>query len=310
MATVMTEISVIMPVYNVETYVTRAINSILNQTFCNFELIIVDDGSTDGTMAICNKFAAEDMRIKVMRKQNEGVAMARQLGLNNACGEYCIHADADDWVEPTMLEDLYNKAKADDADIVIADYYINTVKSQTICKQEPHSLQSKSILLDMFNNKLFGSLWHKLLKTELYKRYDVRFFYGINHCEDLLIWVQLLQHSEIKISYQPKAFYHYCCNDTSITRNFTRSTYDMRLRFYKKLKELLCIPESEQILKKVSFGIFTEGFIYKVLTDAEVKKGLGLYYKQIKELKSLKWRLGFMLLRHGCKKMAHKLIHY
>lgn len=306
----MIKVSIVMPVFQAERFIDKAVQSILNQTLTDWELLLIDDGSTDGTSELCDQYALQDSRIKVLHKANEGVAMARQMGVDNAQGEYCIHADADDWVEPTMLEELYNEAQKQHADVVIADYYVNTKGTDKVCKQTPSGITSQQVLMDMFNNKLFGSLWHKLIRTELYKNYDARFFKGINHCEDLLIWVQLLQHSDLKIAYLPKAFYHYSVNDASITRNFTRSTYETRLSFRDKLQELLLIPDAEKYIANVSFGIFTEGFIYNVLSDVEIKEGLNLYEQQIKQLSSPKWRLGFFLLSLGFSKLAHKLIHY
>lgn len=304
------KISIIMPVYNAETTVSRMIDSIRVQTFLDWELICVNDGSTDNSGDILDVYVRKDSRVRIFHKRNEGVAMARQMGMDKAQGEYCIHADADDWVEPTMLEDLYNKAKQDDADVVIADYFVNSKDSERICRQQPSSLFPLDILQDMFNNNIFGSLWHKLVRTELYRKYRVKFFAGINHCEDLLIWVQLLQHQEIKVSYLPKAYYHYVANEASITRHFTRDTYDMRLRFWEKLTTLLYKPELEYLKEKAAFSIFTEGFIYDVLTKEEIGNGLKRYKKQIRQLKSLKWRVGFTMLKYDMPGIAHKLIHY
>lgn len=93
--------------------ISRLIESLLSQTLKEFEILLIDDGSTDGTAGICDEYASKHTQlptIKVFHKKNEGVAMARQLGIDNACGEYSIHADTDDWVEPTMLEEMYNKA--------------------------------------------------------------------------------------------------------------------------------------------------------------------------------------------------------
>lgn len=304
------KISIIMPVYNAETTVSRMIDSIRVQTFLDWELICVNDGSTDNSGDILDVYVRKDSRVRIFHKRNEGVAMARQMGMDKAQGEYCIHADADDWVEPTMLEDLYNKAKQDDADVVIADYFVNSKDSERICRQQPSSLFPLDVLQDMFNNNIFGSLWHKLVRTELYRKYNVKFFAGINHCEDLLIWVQLLQHQEIKVSYLPKAYYHYVANEASITRHFTRDTYDMRLRFWEKLTTLLYKPELEYLKEKAAFSIFTEGFIYDVLTKEEIGNGLKRYKKQIRQLKSLKWRVGFTMLKYDMPGIAHKLIHY
>lgn len=306
----MIKVSIIMPVYNADSSLRHTFDSVMVQTMSDFELLVVDDGSTDGTNKLCEQYALRDSRIKVFHKQNEGVAMARQMGMDKAQGEYCIHADADDWVEPTMLEDLYNKAKLDDADVVIADYFVNSKDSERICRQQPSSLTPQDVLQDMFNNKLFGSLWHKLVRTELYRKYNAKFFASINHCEDLLIWVQLLQHQEIRVSYLPKAYYHYVANEASITKHFTRDTYDMRLRFLEKLKTLLYKPELEYLKEKTAFSIFTEGFIYDVLTKEEIESGLKRYKEQIRQLKSPKWRVGFTMLKYDMPGIAHKLIHY
>lgn len=306
----MLKISIIIPVYNASDSIRRMLDSILAQTLNEFEVLMIDDGSTDESGRILDEYSAKDKRFKAFHKQNEGVAMARQLGVDNAKGEYCIHADADDWMDSTMLEELYTEAKAKDADVVVADYFVCSKQCETVCKQQPSDLSPEHVLQDMFDNKLFGALWHKLVRTDLYRKYNAKFFKGINHCEDLLIWVQLFQHPEVMVSYLPKAYYHYVVNDNSITRHFTHETYEMRLRFRDKLKELLVVPNAIEIIEKVSFGIFTEGFIYDVLSSEEMEKGLFTYRKSIEHLDSLKWKMGFLLLKWGFKDFAHKLIHY
>lgn len=306
----MLKVSIIIPVYNASDSIRKMLDSILAQTLNEFEVLMIDDGSTDESGRILDEYSAKDKRFKAFHKQNEGVAMARQLGVDNAKGEYCIHADADDRMDSTMLEGLYTEAKAKDADVVIADYFVCSKQGETVCKQQPSELSPEHVLQDMFDNKLFGALWHKLVRTDLYRKYNAKFFKGINHCEDLLIWVQLLQHPEVMVSYLPKAYYHYVVNDNSITRHFTHETYEMRLRFRDKLKELLVVPNAIEIIEKVSFGIFTEGFIYDVLSSEEMEKGLFTYRKSIEHLDSLKWKMGFLLLKWGFKDFAHKLIHY
>ena len=216
------KISVIIPAYNAQKSISRLIESLLSQTLKEFEILLIDDGSTDGTAGICDEYASKHIQlptIKVFHKKNEGVAMARQLGIDNACGEYSIHADTDDWVEPTMLEEMYNKAKAEKADIIIADFFTNDTN---IVKQEPTSLDGPVIVKDILSGKLFGSLWNKLLLTEMYRKHKACFFPGVNFCEDVLIWAQILQHDHIRIAYLNKSYYHYMMNSSSITHNFTR----------------------------------------------------------------------------------------
>ena len=306
----MIKVSIITPVYNAEKYLSKAIDSITAQTLTDWELILVDDGSTDTSPQICDEYAAKDIRIKAIHKKNEGVAMARQTGIAHATGEYSIHVDADDWVEPTMLEELYNKAQFQNADVVITDFFTTNNGKDIYCKQHPSGLDGKNIVYDLLDNKLFGSLCNKLIRLELYKHYNLRFYKGINHCEDLLICIQLMQNDNIKIAYLPEAFYHYCMYSESITHHFTKETYYMRLRFRDKLKEVLKLPDAKKIIDKVSFGIFTEAFIFNVLSEEEIKNGLKIYKNQISASSSLKYKLGFLSLSLGLNKLAHRLIHY
>ncbi len=304
-------ISIIVAIYNAEKYLHQCLDSIAQQTFPFWECILVDDGSTDSSSQICDNYAIQDSRFKVIHKKNEGVAIARKIGIENATGEYSIHTDSDDWIEPTMLESLYKATQVTDVDIIITDYFVNKSDlNQKISKQEPSSLSPKQVLLDLLNNKLFGSLCNKLIRTNLYRKLNIKFFSDINHSEDLLTCIQLLQNSNLKISYLPKAFYHYRVNDSSITHHFTRDTYKMRMKFRDKLEKLLKLPNSKELIEKISFEIFTEAFIYDILTKEEIYNNLKLYKNQINKIKSPKWKLGFFLLSHGFTYIPHKLIHF
>lgn len=305
------KISIIVAIYNAEKYLHQCLDSIAQQTFPFWECILVDDGSTDSSSQICDNYAIQDSRFKVIHKKNEGVAIARKVGIENATGEYSIHTDSDDWIEPIMLESLYKTTQITDADIIITDYFVNKSNfNQKVSKQEPSSLTPKQILLDLLNNRLFGSLCNKLIRTNLYWKLNIRFFSDINHSEDLLTCIQLLQNSNLKISYLPKAFYHYRVNDSSITHHFTRDTYNMRIKFRDKLEELLNLPNSKEIIEEISFQIFTEAFIYNILTKEEIRNNIKLYKKQIRKIKSIKWKVGFLLLSQGFSNLAHKCIHY
>ena len=123
-------ISVIVPIYNAEKTLRKCVDSLLAQTFQDYEILLIDDGSPDQCGAICDEYAKLDSRVRVIHQENQGVSAARQCGMDNAQGEYTIHADPDDWVEPEMLEELYKKAKEDDAYMVICDFYENTYKGQ------------------------------------------------------------------------------------------------------------------------------------------------------------------------------------
>ena len=143
-------ISIIVAVYKVEACLSRCIDSLLAQTFTDFELLLIDDGSPDSSGMICDVYAERDSRVRAFHKENGGVSSAREYGLCQARGEYIIHADPDDWVEPTMLEVLYNKAQEEAADMVICDFFTNDSTGQSYVRQEPSSLSAHAVIKDLF----------------------------------------------------------------------------------------------------------------------------------------------------------------
>lgn len=215
-------ISIIVAVYKAEAYLHRCVDSLLVQTFTDFEILLIDDGSPDRSGEICDEYATKDSRIRVIHKENGGVSSARQCGIDNARGEYTIHADPDDWVEPDMLEELYKKAKEENADMVICDFYMNySDGKQKIWKQKPSSLNSRQVLQETIQRQQ-GSCWNKLIRRSYYEQHSIRFEYGINLGEDLLFIVKCLSHNP-KIIYLGKAFYHY-------RRNYGKESYTNTLR--------------------------------------------------------------------------------
>lgn len=215
-------ISVIIPVYNAASYLRRCLDSLLAQTFNDFDVILVDDGSTDASLAISHEYAQRDSRIRVYHKENGGVSSARQFGLEQLLhdgGTYCIHLDPDDWVEPQMLEHLYLKALETGAEMVICDFFINTEQCQYRSCQNPKS-QEPNKVLGMLFQKLHGSLCNKLILSACYKNYGIHFPEGLNYCEDYLVNVALLLHIH-RVVYLPEALYHYdhFSNQQSMTRN-------------------------------------------------------------------------------------------
>lgn len=234
------KISVIVPVYKAEKYLHRCVDSILNQTFTDFEVLLIDDGSPDRSGEICDEYAKKDSRVRVFHKENGGVSSARQCGLDNSRGEYVIHADPDDWVEPDMLECLYSKVKQDDADMVICDYFINLSHKEIYHSQKPDSLDSDSVLKGLFLY-LHGSCWNKLVRSKCIHKYKIKFNPELSFCEDLNYNSSLLL-NDIKISYLPKAFYHYdqFSNDSSIVRQtYSDAKYDSDVRLYEIMTEML-----------------------------------------------------------------------
>ena len=132
-------ISVIAPVYNTEKYLPRCIDSILAQTFTDFELLLIDDGSKDNSGAVCDEYASKDERVRVFHKENGGVSSARNVGLDNAKGEWITFVDSDDWIAETMYQEMYELATLENADIVYCDINMVFSSHQIVWKAANHA---------------------------------------------------------------------------------------------------------------------------------------------------------------------------
>lgn len=303
-------ISIICPVYNAQNFIKKCLNSIAQQTFNDWELILVDDGSPDDSGVICDEYAAKDERIKVIHKKNGGVSSARQAGLEASSGEYVIHVDPDDWIEPTMLEELFAKAKEEEADVVICDYFVNDGETESYKAQKPTSLEAAQILKDLFL-QLHGSCCNKLVSRACYNTYNIRFPENINYCEDLLTWVQLFKHDDVKTAYLPKAFYHYWMNENSISHRLTRKNFEGLQRYLAMLDIILIGDEYKQLRDNAALGVFIESFIGGVMTNEEIfdmfcKVRATAYSSSM----GLRWKLGCIMIDLRLYHIAHIFIKY
>lgn len=218
-------ISVIVAIYQAEAYLKRCVDSILNQTFTDFEVLLIDDGSSDRSGEICDEYAKNDTRIRVYHKQNEGRCLTRKKGIVEARGEYTIHCDPDDWMEPNMLETLYRKAKETDADIVLSDVWLESEKGSSYLSQKPSSLTTKSLVKELYQ-PIMPSLWNKLIRRECYAKFEIIFDKNVEYAEDAFILLQLFKHP-VRLAYVPQALYHYdrITNPNNITKHIDLETY-------------------------------------------------------------------------------------
>ena len=267
-------ISIIVPVYNAEKYLRRCIDSIIAQTFTDWECLLVDDGSTDESPIICDEYATKDLRIRVFHKTNGGVASARQLGTDKALGIFSIHVDADDRIDKDMLQLMYEKAIKEEADIVISDYFVD--ENHSPGRMHHNKWDDQCSALDVckaiISNKMIGTLWNKLIRHDLYKKYDVSYIQGINYCEDVLILVQILLHP-VKIVFLRKAFYYYNKeNPASITTNYTKETFDGRIKYIQELRKLLPPAGFKQECNDAEFCVKMEALYFGVIKIEEFGK--------------------------------------
>lgn len=164
------EISIVVPVYNMERYLTQCVESILAQTFTNWELLLVDDGSTDNSGKMCDEWSKQDNRVKVIHKENTGQADSRNIALKNARGRYIGFVDSDDWIEPNMYETMYSVATQQDADIVICGYADEYVKRAEVYNNDNKTViytQDEAIERLIYDNEIRSYLWDKLFRREI-----------------------------------------------------------------------------------------------------------------------------------------------
>lgn len=241
-------ISVIVIAYNAQNTIARCIDSILNQTYVDFELVIIDDGSIDETFKIMTAYSQKDTRVRIKTRENLGVAYTRQEGLDMAVGEYSIFVDADDWVEPNFLKSLSECAISSNAEMVLCDMLVERPNNivEYLCER-PKSLQPNEILAQMIC-ELHGSLCNKLIARSAYTRTGVRFLAGLDCCEDQYVVMALLSKG-ISVAYLNEALYHYDkTNESSITNNWLNFPVSKRVFFIKSIQPLMVEGEQKQYL--------------------------------------------------------------
>lgn len=212
-------ISVIIPVYNVEDYLDRCIKSILSQTFRNFEIIIIDDGSPDKCPEICEKWAVKDERIVVIHQKNQGLSAARNLGIRNAKGEFLTFVDSDDWISENMLEVLLDLVRKYDADISICNFVKTDKKKEIVVRDEViEKVYSRddfmNIILKVHSNRTIHYAWGKLYKRKVID--DTHYPVGMLN-EDVEGMFKAVIRSE-RIAETTSVGYFYYENNDSITR--------------------------------------------------------------------------------------------
>lgn len=200
------KISVIVPVYNAEKYLHRCMDSILAQTFTDFELLLIDDGSKDQSGAICDEYARKDERVRVWHKENGGVSSARNVGLDNARGEWVTFSDSDDWLEPNAFAYYDEMTKKHSFDYLYCGYFLNGVP------KTPED-EGNFGVKDFLNKNECDKLWYGLYLSSAIKRNNIRFDKKITLSEDKLFNYQFLKFCR-QVYCARVAFYHYFFGNT------------------------------------------------------------------------------------------------
>lgn len=234
----MVKVSVIIPAYNVEEYIEKSINSILNQTFKDIEILVINDGSTDGTLKVLNSICENNTNIVLIDKKNEGVSEARNVGVSMARGEYIYFVDADDWLHERAIEVLYNKAKEKNTDILCFNFYKvleNRLIKEKGCSVELNTIQGEAFLRLCLLGKVMPSLCTKFIKSDFIKENNIKCPKSIGYGEDLVTTINLAYNAKI-VGYIDEYLYYYLYRLSSVSNSNNKKRLDIKeaLNFIEK----------------------------------------------------------------------------
>ena len=265
-------ISIIVPVYNVEIYIRECLNSILTQTMRDFELILVDDGSTDNSGDICEEFKAMDKRIKVFHKENGGLSSARNKGLDEASGEYVCFVDSDDVIRSDYLEKLYEAVVSDDSDMAFCDIEaprLSDAKLKNNFTFKMTSYDAKKWLYDDRTKEyvLMVVAWNKIYSSKIFR--DIRYPYGKLH-EDEFIILPILNGCS-NISFVSEKMYFYRENESGITSDSKKMN----------VEHLDCV---DALSERIALALADDNKELALITLKNALYKCAGFYKEAKEL--------------------------
>ena len=314
-------ISVIVPVFKVEKYLERCVRSIINQTYKNLEILLIDDGSPDNCPAICNKLARQDKRVKVFHIKNQGVSNARNVGLENAVGEFVTFVDSDDRIDETMYEKLIAKQAEANADLVFCRYSyedeitgkiinVNEKRLQDFCEtgdlkyfyNHTSNNDEKNGEIEI-SESVMCNIWRTLFKKTVVE--NVIFNTGIKFMEDVVFLSEILAKKDKQLAFVDEYLYFYLLRESSAVRTRAKIIYQNSIEYLKAIKNVLKNSEFEKYIPALEYFCYSECVLAKVVfgEDIDLKKiknwGSKENYKANKILTfGLKQKIKYFLIRH------------
>lgn len=314
-------ISIIVPIYKVEKYLERCIKSILRQTYKNLEIILINDGSPDNCPAICDKLAEEDKRVRVFHIKNQGVSNARNVGLENASGEFVTFVDSDDRIDSTMYEKLIKKQVETNADLVFCKYAYEDETTGKIINVNEKRLQDFCETGDLKyfynhtsnNDKKNGeieisesvmcNIWRTLFKKTVVE--NVIFNTGIKFMEDVVFLSEVLAKKDKKLAFVDEYLYFYLLRESSAVRTRAKIIYQNSIEYLKAIKNVLKNSEFEKYIPALEYFCYSECVLAKVVygESIDINKikdwGTNQNYKENKKITyGMKQKIKYFLIRH------------
>lgn len=285
----MPKVSIIVPIYNVEKYLHRCIDSLRNQTFQDIEIILVDDESPDNCPQMCDDYAKVDTRIKVVHKKNGGLGYARNSGLEVAKGDYVAFVDSDDYVELDMIDKLYQECVSNRLDVIFADFYVDGnsgfKKSPSFEKLYDAPKLLEELRLDMIGSepefpscsKIQYSVWRGLYSLKLINENKLQFPSEREYIsEDIVFNLDFLKLAK-RAKVLPLKFYHYCFNGTSLTHSYREDRWEKQVFLLKYLYTHITDFTNQEEFK---LRIGRTAFAYcKIAITQELRRNISSYDK-------------------------------
>lgn len=304
------KISIIVPIYNIDTYLNKCIESILNQSYKNLEIILVDDGSEDQSGKICDSVAKIDNRILVIHKKNGGLVSARKAGLKVATGDYIGFVDGDDFIEPEFYESLLNNIIINNSDLchmgfkieehgkIIKEFMYNE-EIININKDISISLIKDSLFVEYSDKKLMQVMWSKLFRSDFIKECYQKVPNDVSYGEDCICWVISLLTAR-KISLQKKKMYHYRKREGSYTTRKNIENLSEIWSLYAALKKIF--------IEKNIYHIFQydmeKCYLIKTLCNLSEMESLYCYNINIYHFKNIEILNGKRVILYGAGKVG------
>lgn len=293
----MSQVSIVIPVYNAEKTLVRCLDSVQSQTYTDFEVILVNDGSEDSSAEICKKYCEADKRFRLINQENQGPSEARNRGIDEACSKYIAFVDSDDYAEPTMLEEFFTAAEASGADLTICGYYLEgyPYHGANHLKYPPgvyRGEQIRQIALDAIDigvsaENMQPFSWIRFVRRECLENPRLRFNTSVHRSEDYLIWNILFARIDSVCLIGDKPLYHHVLNDDSITRSYIKGYWEMSKTIYTELKSIyhddleMMLHLNIMLLRRATLSLtissraddkeIFKGDLEKVLSDKELR---------------------------------------
>lgn len=285
----MEKISVIIPVYKSEQVLKKCINSIISQTYPNLEIILVDDGSPDHSGIICDDYSKIDSRIKVIHQKNSGVSVARNNGLKNATGDYCIFLDSDDYIEPIMYQSMIQIAKQYNCDVVMCDcvkecggnkqLYTHNIRSGYYNRHQIETEYFQNLLI-MPNIEYPPTISNCLVLFKRSLAVENQLYYeeGIRFSEDWLFGAELLYCANSFYYMKGQSFYHYWMNPCSATHTFTIDKWKDYQLLYKRINDEFSKCEIYDFSKQIDLVLLF--LVYNAVGEIISEESIDIKKKQ------------------------------